>query len=134
MQAEHILKAVEMSQRLDHIIIATADAGGLPHMAAAGHLDLGFKNRLEVTEWFCPGTVANLSRNRRICLVVWDSQSDRGYQLSGEVEHIQETAMLDGFAPELTERPPVPQIQRKLVVRVDTVLSFSHAHHTDEVL
>jgi len=37
--------------------------------------------------------------------------------------------MLNGFIP--GETVTVPQVERKLVVRVDQILTFSHAHHSD---
>ena len=50
---------------------------------------------------FVTGTVENLEQNRFVSLVIWDSASDKGYQVLGEVEEIEEEAMMNGYAPEL---------------------------------
>jgi hypothetical protein len=84
-----------------------------------------------VVKGFCPGTVKNLQLNPAIAIVVWDAVNDIGHQLIGEVEKIEETAMLNGYAPEIESSKSFPQAKRDLIVRVDTVLAFSHAPHND---
>jgi len=49
----------------------------------------------------------------------------------GRVERIEETAILDGYAPEIETAQPSPQVERRLVVKVEKVIAFSHAPHTD---
>ena len=128
---EAIQKALELADKLQHVFVATAEANGLPHVAAAGKISLASNGRLEVSSWFCPSTVTNLERNRRISLVVWDAAEDTGYQLVGEVEKVEESAFLNGYAPEVEGSSPSPQVERQLLVRVDKVISFSHAPHSD---
>ena len=131
MKVETLLKAVAMGERLGHVFVATADRAGLPHLAAAGKLKLGVNNRLLVSAWFCPGTVANLDQNQRVSLVVWDPGQDAGFQLLGTTERIEEMAMMDGIAPG-RESAPLPQVQRRLHIRVDKILDFKHAPHSDQ--
>ena len=50
-------------------------------VAAAGKLALTPEGRVAVAAWFCPATVANLQKNRRVSLVIWDPKVDTGYQL-----------------------------------------------------
>jgi hypothetical protein len=130
MEKEAIRKAIDMA-KLWHVIVGTADSDGLPHIAAAGKLSAAPNGRLAVEAWFCPGTVANLQRNRRISLVVWDPTVDLGYQILGEVEKLEECGILDGYAPGEDTRKPLPQVQRRLIVRVDSILDFRHARHSD---
>lgn len=68
-----------------------------------------------------------------ISLVVWDSGTDAGYQLSGETEQVEESAFLNGYLPEWEGARPLPQTRRRLTVRVIKLLAFSRAPHTDEV-
>lgn len=131
MKVDTLNRAVAMGERLGHVFVATADHKGLPHLAAAGKIKLSEKNRLLVSAWFCPGTVANLEQNRRVSLVVWDPAEDTGYQLVGATEEIEETAMMDGIAPG-KESEPLPQVQRRLRIRVDKILDFKHAPHSDQ--
>ena len=126
-----IQSAVILSQKLGHVFVATADSKGLPHVAAAGRLSLGTDGLLTVAAWFCPGTVVNLEHNTKISLVVWDAAADTGYQLLGNVEKVEETAMLDGYVPEMESTGPSPQVERQLFVKVDKVIGFSHAPHSD---
>ena len=126
-----IQRAVALADRLQHVFVATADSKGLPHVAAAGELRLTPAGQLAVAAWFCPGTVINLQDNRRIAIVVWDAAEDTGYQLVGEVEKVEESAFLNGYAPRVEGSAPSPQVERQLLVRVDRVIDFRCAPHSD---
>jgi len=52
--------------------------------------------------------VANLRENPSLSIVVWDRASDLGYQVIGELEKIEEAAMMDGFEAGRAETPPLP--------------------------
>jgi pyridoxine/pyridoxamine 5'-phosphate oxidase len=131
MSEDAVRRAVELAQEVGHVLVATTDARGQPHLAAAGSVGLDDRGRLTVGEWFCPGTVANLDENRRVSIVVWKAATDEGHQLLGEVEEVKELAVMDGYAPDLEEAQPAPQVERQLVIRVDTVLDFRRAPHSD---
>lgn len=131
MKTQSIDSAIRLAGKLEHIFVATADSGGIPHVAAAGELSAVSGDRVAVSSWFCPGTLANLQNNKQIALVVWDPANDHGFQLLGVVEQIEEVAMLNGFAPELEGPAPIPQVERRLQVRVNKVIAFSHAPHSD---
>ena len=123
---EKFRKAVALAEKLRHVFVATADANGLPHLAAAGKLTAESDKRVAVAAWFCPGTVDNLRQ-----LVVWDAAADIGYQLLGEVEKVEELSVLDGYVPGEEEKPPLPQVERQLLVRLEKIIDFSHAPHSD---
>jgi hypothetical protein len=131
MKSEMLSKVVALAEEVGHVLVATADAVGLPHVASAGRLTLASDGRVLLAEWFCPGTMSNLQQNRRIALVVWDADTDTGYQLPGKVEQVQDLAILDGYAPEQEGESSPPQVERELLVRVDKILAFSHAPHSD---
>ena len=124
-------KAVALGRQLGKILVATADRAGLPHLAAAAKLRPRGEGRVEVDAWFCPGTMANLQENRRISLVIWNPETDRGYQLLGETEKVEDRAMMNGYIPGEENTPSLPQVERKLIVRVDRVIDFRHAPHSD---
>lgn len=129
-----VLSRVErMAAKTGHVFIATADTRGVPHMAAAGQLAITRDGHARITEWFCPGTVANLQVNPRVAIVVWDAATDTGYQIIGELESIKDIDVLDGYSPGEEKRPPVPQVERQLLVHVDRVVDFTRAPHTDVV-
>ena len=100
-------------------------------MAAAGKLALTPEGRVAVSAWFCPTTVANLQRSRWVSLVIWDPKVDIGYQLLGETEKVQEIAKMNGYAPGLESKSPLPQVERQLLVRVEKIVDFKHAPHSD---
>ena len=131
MKKQTIQWAVNLGQQLQHIFVATSDNRGLPHVAAAGRITPVSDEKVAVSAWFCRGTVENLRQNRLVSLVIWDSASDKGYQLLGEVEKIEEEAMMNGYASELESKGLTPQVERKLIVRVERVVDFSHAPHSD---
>jgi hypothetical protein len=130
MKRESIQKAVDMGTRVGYALVATCDNKGLPHLAQSRKIETEFDGHVAVSEWFCPGTLSNLEVNPKISLVVWDPASDTGFQLIGESVGIEEAAMLDGYST--TPQTPVPQVERKIRLRVDKVMQFSHAPHSDE--
>lgn len=131
MKEEAIQSAVELGEKVQNIFVATADAEGLPHVAAAGRISSASVGYVAVSAWFCPGTVMNLQKNSRVALVVWDAAADIGYQILGVVEKVEEEAMMDGYSAEMEESTQPPQVERQLLVHVDKVLHFSHAPHID---
>jgi len=131
MKTELLRKVVGLAGVVGHIFVATADERGTPHVAAAGKLSSPGTDRLAVEAWFCPGTMENLRRNKNASVVVWDPMADVGYQIIGELERIEDVAILDGCAPEVEKKTPTPQVDRRLVVRVQKVIRFSHAPHSD---
>jgi hypothetical protein len=133
MSTEAILKAVDLGNRMKHVFVATANNRGLPHLAAAGAIRLVSEDRIAVEAWFCPGTVQNLYDNPKISVVAWDPAIDIGHQFLGEVEKVEEIAIMNGFSPEIEAKALLPQFERKLIIRVDEVLAFSHAPHSDAV-
>ena len=129
---ERLARALSLAASVRTVLVATADGEGRPHVAVAGKIGELPDGRVAVSEWFCPGTVANLEKNTWIALVVWDPGRDTGYQLVGEVEGVEEVAFLNGYLPESERAQPVPQTQRRLTVHVTGVMAFSRAPHTDE--
>ena len=123
-------KAVDIGKRVGYALVATCDNKGLPHLAASGRIEAELGGHVAVSEWFCPGTLANLEVNPRISIVVWDPATDTGFQLIGESAGIEETAMLDCFSPTLQK--PSPQVERRIRVRVEKIMDFSHAPHSDK--
>ena len=131
MKKASLEQALSLAQKLRHIFVATANAAGLPHIAAAGKLTSAPFGRVALSAWFCPTTVANLQTNRRVSLVIWDAQEDIGHQLIGEIEKMEEMAMMDGYAPEKESGTSLPQVERRLLIHVDQIIRFSHAPHSD---
>jgi hypothetical protein len=132
MDGDALKKAAHLAARIGHAFIATADATGLPHVAVARKIAFSLdEGRIIVEEWFCPSTMANLQVNRRLAIVVWDPVGDVGYQLLGEMTHMEDAAIMDGYAPGARDQTSLPQVERRLLVRVDRVIHFSCALHTD---
>ena len=108
MEHDTLQKAVKSAENLDHFLIATVDQEGQPHIAAAGELTLSGKDSVELTDWFCMTTIANLRHNSRVSVVIWDQIKDSGYQLLGEAEKVEDVAMMDGYSPEFEEGAALP--------------------------
>ena len=122
---------MEIARHLKHVYVATADQGGLPHVSAAGRLELTPEGNLAVSEWFCPGTLGNAQVNPKVSVVVWRPDIDTGYQILGEIIEIKDLAMLDGYAQEPRDLSQIPQVQRQLIIRAEKVIAFQHAPHSD---
>ena len=131
MKTEQLEKAVALSGKTGFVYVATASISGIPHMASAGKMELTDEGYLAVTQWFCPGTIANLLESKGISIVVWDQDADSGYQILGQSERIEELGILDGYAPELESDPPLPQVQRRLLIKVQKITDFKLGPHSD---
>lgn len=131
MNREALEAAVALAGQAGHAFVATADSQRLPHLAVAGAVSIEAADQVGVTEWFCPGTMANLEDNRRVALVIWDPETDRGYQLLGWVTEVKEQAVIDGYVPEASEQAG-PQVERELAIRVGEILRFRQGPHSDE--
>ena len=70
-------------------------------------------------------------QGKSISIVVWESANDSGYQIVGKVDRVSESAMLNGYAPEVEGIRVYPQVKQRLFVKVEQVLLFSIAPHGD---
>jgi hypothetical protein len=133
MKAEMLRESVRLAQAAGFVMIATSDVHGMPHITAAGRLELTDENEADVavTEWFCPGTVANLQKNKRISIVVWTKKLQTGYQLLGELTGVQDIGVLDGYSPKREADHPLPQVEKRLLVKVEKILEFRLGPHSD---
>ena len=132
MRSEALTEALRLAEGVGYVLVATADGEGRPHVSVAGRMEAASGPRVSVSAWFCPGTVENVAVNGSVALIVWDPRRDAGYQLLGRLEEVEEIGMLDGYWPEADEADPMPQVERRLLVRVDRILSFTAAPHTDQ--
>jgi hypothetical protein len=123
--------AIALGKETGRVFVATADSQGLPHIAAAGEIDFHQETLVTVSAWFCPSTMANLKKNPLVSLVVWNEDQDVGYQLLGSAEKTEDVAMMDGYAGPAAEAAPLPQEERRLTLRVEHILHFSLAPHSD---
>ena len=131
MDQEELGKAVELANRLRHVFLGTVDRLCMPHLTAANQITLGPDGRVNVAGWFCPGTVGNLKINAQTALVIWDPAADRGYQLLGRAEGVEELGILDGYLPEVDDQGAIPQVNRLVRIRVEKMLEFKHGPHSD---
>lgn len=131
MKMEKLEKAVGLSQKTGFICIATADRKGIPHIATAGKIELADEACLAIRELFCPGTLTNLETNKFVSIVVWNRDSDNGYQMLGTLKGIEELGILNGYAPGLESEPPLPQVERQLLIKVQKITGFKLGPHSD---
>jgi uncharacterized protein len=131
MDKETLSQAVVLSGKLEFVLVATADADGVPHVAAAEKLKLLDDDCIAVKSWYCPGTINNLQDNPNIAIVIWDKNSDHGYQLQGVLEGADDLAIMDGFAAGVEMQNPLPEIEKQLRVRVDKIVAFRRTAHSD---
>ncbi len=75
--------------------------------------------------------MVNLEANPFVSIVVWRESVDRGYQLTGRVEKIEDSGVLNGYAAELEPQPPIPQVEKRLVVKVEKMTVFTLRPHSD---
>ena len=121
----------QLAAKIGYVFIATADIHGQPHITAAGKLAQTTEKHMLITEWFCTQTLSNIEMNPKISVIVWNSMTDFGYQIIGELEAIKDVGILDGYSPQNESKQPVPQVERQLLFHVDKVLEFKRSSHTD---
>ncbi|OHB55007.1 MAG: hypothetical protein A2Y07_02045 [Planctomycetes bacterium GWF2_50_10] len=121
--------AVALSKHAGYVFIATVGPERVPHLAAAGPLLLE-DNQVAITAWYCPVTLANIQQFPEVSIVVWQKETDSGYQLIGKLEKVRDVAQIDGYAPK-EDVSLYPQVERQLVIKIDSVLFFSQALHAD---
>ena len=127
MLTEEIRRFIESSE---YAFVASADGSGHPHLAVGRELHVMDDFHLVFEAWFCHTTMENVAKNPHVAVTVAAPTSGNGYQFSGVVEKTSETAILDGYAP--LEEPGMPQVQYRLVVRVNEIMEFSSGTHTDQ--
>lgn len=131
MKKDAIAEAVEIWRKSGRVFLITANVDGIPHLTIATKFSMDSINSASIAGWFCPQTVANLEENPNMGVAVWDEESDKGYQLLGKKESLRETAFLDGYDAGLEKKPPLPQVERNVVIRVEKILGFKKAPHSD---
>jgi predicted pyridoxine 5'-phosphate oxidase superfamily flavin-nucleotide-binding protein len=110
--------------------VASSDRSGNPHLAAFTGMKVVDPGHIVFSEWFCPKTIENLAGNPAVAVAVMDSATGKGYQFAGTVEKTSDIGILNGYDAEIEARK-TPQVLYELVVRVDSIMEFSHGVHTD---
>ncbi len=130
---EMLKETVHLAKTAGFVMIGTANEQGIPHITAAGRLELTDENGADVavTEWFCPGTVSNLQKNKNISIVVWTKKMETGYQLLGHLTGVQDIGILDSYSPKVEKEHPMPQVEKQLLVKVEKILEFRLGPHSD---
>jgi len=118
---------------LGHAFVASTDAEGNPHIAAGRDISFPEASLLVFEAWFCTTTLRNIQVNPRIAVAIADPATGKGFQFLARVETIQESALMNGYAPEL-EPLELPQAQWRLRARIEQVMAFSAEAHSDRPL
>jgi hypothetical protein len=133
MKQECLIKAAVLAEKGAFLFVTTAASDGYPHVAPAARLQLDpNKEGVAIDAWFCPGTLENLKENKKVDLVVWDATLDEGYQLMGKCQGVEDLAVLNGYDASLPEKTGLPQVERRIQIRVEKVLPFQRGSHTDQ--
>ena len=133
MKQECLIKAAVLAEKGAFLFVTTAASDGYPHVAPAARLQLDpNKEGVAIDAWFCPGTLENLKENKKVDLVVWDATLDEGYQLMGKCQGVEDLAVLNGYDASLPEKTGLPQVERRIQIRVEKVLPFQRGAHTDQ--
>ena len=110
--------------------VASADQRSRPHLAAGRSLRVPDARHIVFDAWFCRRTLENVAEVPRVSLAVIDPATGAGYQFVGVIEQVSPIGILNGYAPEI-EAPGTPQVESRMVVRVEEIMEFSTGAHTD---
>lgn len=117
-------KAVNIGQMTGYVFLATADYNGQPNIAIVPEISIFPEGRIALRKWFCPTTIDNIKKNNRVSCVIWDSKNDKGYQLQGRANDIEDMAMMDGYSPKEEMHCHYPQVERQLIIEVSEIFNF----------
>lgn len=131
MKQELLDRALDLFRKVGYVFLVTSDSNGLAHLSVASKLELKPEKELRVSSWFCPTTVTNLQINPNIGVIVWDKDSDSGYQILGRTKELMNLAMLDGYVPNIEERIKFPQVEWGVEIEPEKILLFKKSPHTD---
>lgn len=128
-------KVRKLVQEVGVVYVATSDREGVPHIAAAEGMSFAKEDRIVFKAWFCLKTVENLGQNPRLSLAILHPETGQGYQILGEIERIEQGAVLDGYRPgEDTKWRGYPQAEHQLFIRIEKVSSLNPGPHSDEFM
>lgn len=120
-------------EEVDRAYVASTDQGERPHLAVGKGVRVPDPRHVIFEAWFCRKTLENVAHNPQVALAIIDPASGAGYQLAGTVESTAAIGILNGYAPTI-EAPGTPQVESRMVVRVEEIMEFSHGSHTDTPL
>jgi general stress protein 26 len=135
MEKEILEKVKKLLQKVKLIYVATSNKEGIPHIAVEEGMIFLDNDRVLFRAWFCFKTLDNLRENPSISLAVLAPKARQGYQLFGEMEKIEEGAILNGFAP-VKEKvwTGYPQAEHRLLIRIQRISPLASGPHADEFL
>jgi predicted pyridoxine 5'-phosphate oxidase superfamily flavin-nucleotide-binding protein len=115
-------QALHLAERVRHLLLATVDATGTPHLTPVEECTPAGADRVAVRAWIDVSEFQNRCGEGRLALLLWD-EDGHGYQLTGQLVRFQEAAVLDGLA-EIEQQVHFPQVERTLLIRVVGVEEF----------
>ena len=115
-------QAMHLAERARHVLLATVDETGTPRLTPVEECTRAGKDRVAVRAWIDLPVLEDRGGSNRLALLLWDDEG-HGYQLTGQVIRSQEAAVLDGLA-EIEQQVHFPQIERTLLMQVDSVEDF----------
>lgn len=133
MNIERLERAVLLGRKLENFFIALVGNDGFPYMTSAHQIERVAENQLAIEEWICNATIAHLTENARIAVFVWDPATGDGYEIFGNVLMFESRAYLNGFAPEIEESSHLNKVKRRLILKVERTIAFSHALNCDDI-
>ncbi|AQT67974.1 Pyridoxamine 5'-phosphate oxidase [Anaerohalosphaera lusitana] len=121
MDKQKIEQAVHFAANVGPVCIATVDNQGMPHVDAAGQIDLGAEDNVYLTRCFGPQTLMDLKQNDHIAVLIWNEQSQDGYQLIGQCSKIEEISEHGETQEMFDAEQAYYKGEQRLTVHVDKV-------------
>jgi predicted pyridoxine 5'-phosphate oxidase superfamily flavin-nucleotide-binding protein len=119
--ADKLARAMNSARKARYVLLATVDEAGAPRLTPVQEGRPAGTGRVAVRAWLdVPGLEG--PGQGRLALAFWEEQG-HGYQLTGRLVRLQEAAVLDGLA-EIEQQVHFPQIERTILIQVDSVEEF----------
>ena len=115
-------QAMHLAGQVQHMLLATVDETGTPRLTPVEECTPAGTDCVAARAWIDVSDLQNRCGAGRLALILWD-EDGHGYQLTGQLTRLQESAVLDGLA-EIEQQVHFPQVERTLLIQVDAVEEF----------
>ncbi len=105
------------------IPIATASRSGVPNVIFVGMMKLLDDETILFVDNFFNKTARNLAENPRLCVLCYDPEVKKSYQIKGSVQLVHSGPVFDEMKKWAAERNPKLPARIAIVVEVDSIFN-----------
>lgn len=125
-----LLEVVNFGGNLKHVLVATTDGNGIPHLSAASSVGLSSDGLLAVRKCYCQKTMDNVRENPLLSVLILNANLACGYQLIGRLQGMGDLADPDMLLAAMSRTngrlAEALHVDAEFLVKVMQILDFEH--------